>query len=37
VGGFLKHVKKANPDVFFTTVVYPIKNTGYFEEAAGPE
>ena len=26
----IEHVKKANPDVFFTTVAYPIKNTAYF-------
>lgn len=25
-------VKRANPDVFFTTVAYPIKNTGYYEK-----
>ncbi len=25
------HVKKANPDIFFTTVAYPIKNTPYFK------
>ncbi len=31
----VEHVKKANPDVFFTTVAYPIKNTGYYEDAAG--
>jgi anaerobic magnesium-protoporphyrin IX monomethyl ester cyclase len=31
----VEHVKKANPDVFFTTVAYPIKNTGYFEDVAG--
>ena len=30
----VEHVKAANPDVFFTTVAYPIKNTGYFESAA---
>ena len=28
------HVKKANPDVFLTTVAYPIKNTTYFQEVA---
>lgn len=28
------HVKKANPDVFLTTVAYPIKNTTYFHEVA---
>jgi radical SAM superfamily enzyme YgiQ (UPF0313 family) len=26
----IAHVKKANPDIFFTTVSYPIKNTPYF-------
>jgi anaerobic magnesium-protoporphyrin IX monomethyl ester cyclase len=26
----IEHVKKANPDLYFTTVSYPIKNTGYF-------
>src|SRR5215203_28904 len=31
----VEHVKKANPDVFFTTVAYPIKNTGYWEDAEG--
>ncbi len=31
----VEHVKKANPDVFFTTVAYPIKSTGYYEDAAG--
>ena len=29
----VEHVKAANPDIFFTTVAYPIKNTGYFEDA----
>jgi anaerobic magnesium-protoporphyrin IX monomethyl ester cyclase len=28
------HVKKANPDIFFTTVAYPIKNTPYFLEVS---
>ncbi len=28
----IEHVKRANPDVFFTTVSYPIKNTPYFEQ-----
>jgi radical SAM superfamily enzyme YgiQ (UPF0313 family) len=28
-------VKKANPDVFLTTVAYPIRNTGYFAKVAG--
>jgi len=28
----VEHVKETNPDIFFTTVAYPIKNTGYFEK-----
>jgi len=28
----IEHVKKANPDVFFTTVAYPIKDTGYYQD-----
>ena len=28
----IEHVKKANPDIFFTTVAYPIKGTGYYHE-----
>ncbi|KAA0254562.1 MAG: radical SAM protein [Acidobacteria bacterium] len=28
----IEHVKAAAPDVFFTTVSYPIKGTGYFEK-----
>jgi radical SAM superfamily enzyme YgiQ (UPF0313 family) len=27
----VEHVKRANPDIFFTTVSYPIKNTPYFD------
>lgn len=27
----IDHVKKANPDIFLTTVAYPIKGTPYFE------
>lgn len=30
----IEHVKRTNPDIFFTTVAYPIKNTAYFEEVA---
>lgn len=30
----IQHVKKTNPDVFFTTVAYPIKGTPYFAEVA---
>jgi radical SAM superfamily enzyme YgiQ (UPF0313 family) len=28
----VEHVRETNPDVFFTTVSYPIRNTGYFEK-----
>jgi radical SAM superfamily enzyme YgiQ (UPF0313 family) len=28
----IDHVRVSNPDVFFTTVSYPIKGTGYFEK-----
>jgi len=27
----VEHVKESNPDIFFTTVAYPIKGTPYFE------
>jgi anaerobic magnesium-protoporphyrin IX monomethyl ester cyclase len=30
----VQHVKRANPDLFFTTVAYPIKGTPYFKEVA---
>ena len=30
----IEHVKVCNPDTFFTTVSYPIKNTGYFAKVA---
>ncbi|HEV2416941.1 MAG TPA: radical SAM protein [Terriglobia bacterium] len=30
----INHVKHSDPDVFFTTVSYPIKGTPYFEEVA---
>jgi anaerobic magnesium-protoporphyrin IX monomethyl ester cyclase len=29
------HVKKSDPDIFFTTVAYPIKGTPYFSEVSG--
>lgn len=35
IAATVEHVKKANPDVFFTTVAYPIKNTAYYHEVAG--
>jgi radical SAM superfamily enzyme YgiQ (UPF0313 family) len=28
----VSHVRRSNPDVYFTTVTYPIKGTGYFEK-----
>lgn len=30
----VEHVKKADPDIFFTTVAYPIKGTPYFSDVA---
>lgn len=30
----VEHVKQTNPDVFFTTVAYPIKNTKYWDDVA---
>ena len=30
----VEHVKQANPDVFFTTVAYPIKGTPYYNKVA---
>jgi radical SAM superfamily enzyme YgiQ (UPF0313 family) len=30
----IQHVKKTDPDIFFTTVAYPIKGTPYFSEIA---
>lgn len=30
----VEHVKRSNPDVFLTTVAYPIKGTPYFDEVA---
>jgi radical SAM superfamily enzyme YgiQ (UPF0313 family) len=32
IAATVEHVKVANPDVFFTTVSYPIKGTGYFDK-----
>ena len=31
----VQHVTRADPDVFFTTVAYPIKNTAYYAEVEG--
>jgi len=30
----VEHVKRCDPDVFFTTVAYPIKNTAYYRAVA---
>jgi anaerobic magnesium-protoporphyrin IX monomethyl ester cyclase len=30
----IAHVKRSDPDVFFTTVAYPIKGTPYYEKSA---
>ena len=35
IAATVEHVKVSNPDVFFTTVSYPIKGTPYFEHGAG--
>ena len=30
----IQHVKQSQPDIFFTTVAYPIKGTPYYEKVA---
>lgn len=30
----IEHVKRTDPDVFFTTVAYPIKGTPYYQSTA---
>jgi anaerobic magnesium-protoporphyrin IX monomethyl ester cyclase len=32
IAATVEHVKASNPDIYFTTVSYPIKGTGYFEK-----
>jgi anaerobic magnesium-protoporphyrin IX monomethyl ester cyclase len=32
IAATVDHVKHSNPDVFFTTVSYPIKGTPYFDQ-----
>jgi radical SAM superfamily enzyme YgiQ (UPF0313 family) len=32
IAATVEHVKATNPEVFFTTVSYPIKGTGYFDK-----
>ncbi|RMH23156.1 MAG: radical SAM protein [Acidobacteria bacterium] len=34
VAATVEHVKASDPDVFFTTVAYPIKGTPYFDQVA---
>jgi anaerobic magnesium-protoporphyrin IX monomethyl ester cyclase len=34
IAATVEHVKVTNPDIFFTTVSYPIKGTPYFEKVA---
>lgn len=31
----IDHVKRSDPDIFFTTVTYPIKGTPYYQQLAG--
>jgi anaerobic magnesium-protoporphyrin IX monomethyl ester cyclase len=31
----IEHVKRSDPDIFFTTVAYPIKGTPYYKQVAG--
>ncbi|HVW68059.1 MAG TPA: radical SAM protein [Steroidobacteraceae bacterium] len=31
IAATVEHVKRSNPDIFFTTVAYPIKGTPYFD------
>jgi radical SAM superfamily enzyme YgiQ (UPF0313 family) len=31
IAATVEHVKQSNPDIFFTTIAYPIKGTPYFE------
>ena len=35
IAATVEHVKQSNPDVFFTTVSYPIKGTPYFDQVSG--
>jgi anaerobic magnesium-protoporphyrin IX monomethyl ester cyclase len=35
VAATVEHVKKCNPDLFLTTVSYPIKNTAYYHQISG--
>ena len=35
VAATVEHVKQCNPDLFLTTVSYPIKNTAYYHQISG--
>jgi radical SAM superfamily enzyme YgiQ (UPF0313 family) len=35
IAATVEHVKESNPDIFFTTVSYPIKGTPYFDAVQG--
>ena len=35
IAATVEHVKQSNPNVFFTTVTYPIKGTRYFDQVKG--
>src|SRR5262249_24197152 len=35
IGDTVEQVKQCNPDLFLTTVSYPIKNTAYFQQISG--
>jgi anaerobic magnesium-protoporphyrin IX monomethyl ester cyclase len=35
IAATVEHVKQSKPDVFFTTVSYPIKGTGYYDKVQG--
>jgi radical SAM superfamily enzyme YgiQ (UPF0313 family) len=34
IAATIEHVKQCNPDIFFTTVAYPIMNTAYYQDVA---
>jgi len=34
IAATIEHVKRCNPDIFFTTVAYPIGNTPYYRDVA---
>jgi anaerobic magnesium-protoporphyrin IX monomethyl ester cyclase len=35
IAATVEHVKRCNPDIFLTTLAYPIMNTTYFREVSG--